>query len=292
MKVINLKPTRGISRENFIFRGLLEISVWDMGGQEQYLERYFSEKGKPVIFGDVDVAVFMVDATRNEQFIREVFDKFLEAISQYSPNIEKIYVLLNKIDLEESVEDDIYELLINDLNLEYKKLSNFTPVSVKEGSAQHRLIEILDYEIQQSTWSIQRLARIRSVLDKLKSETQASFLLFNRPDGLLVSSTLGKFDISPLEYIKFEIGTLDSNLYQIYQKVYQIENKSSISPLELSLIVYESEENYVLIKDISDKAVLMVITSNKENTVLNSILNTFKSSKFDELEEFISTTSI
>ena len=292
MKVINLKPTRGISRENFIFRGLLEISVWDMGGQKQYLERYFSEKGKPVIFGDVDVAVFMVDATRNEQFIREVFDKFLEAITQYSPNIDKIYILLNKIDLEESVEDDVFELLTNDLNPKYTKLTNFTPVSVKEGSAQHRLIEILDYEIQQSTWSIQRLARIRSVLDKLKSETLANFLLFNRPDGLLVSSTLGKFDISPLEYIKFEIGTLDSNLYQIYQKVYQIENKSSISPLELSLIVYESEENYVLIKNISDKAVLMVITSNKENTVLNSIFNTFKSSKFNELEEFISTTSI
>ncbi len=292
MKVINLKPTRGISRENFIFRGLLEISVWDMGGQKQYLERYFSEKGRPIIFGDVDVAIFMVDATRNEQFIREVFDKFLEALTQFSPDIDKIYVLLNKIDLEESLEDEIFELLTKDLNPEYKKLANFTPVSVKEGSAQHRLIEILDYEIQKSTLSIQKLASIRSVLDKLKSDTQANFLLFNRPDGLLVSSTFGKVDITPLEYIKFEIGTLDSNLYQIYQKIYQIENKSSISPLELSIIVYESEENYVLIKDISDKAVLMVITSDKENNILNLIFNTFKSSRFEELEKIISTTSI
>ena len=291
MKVINLKPTRGISRENFIFRGLLEISVWDMGGQKQYLERYFSEKQRPIIFGDVDVAVFMVDATRNERFVRETFDKFLEAIIQYTPKLDKIYVLLNKIDLEESIEDDIFELLTENLDSEYRKKCAFTPVSVKEGSAQHRLIEILDFEIQKSTISIQKLSGIRAILDSLKSETQANYLVFNRPDGLLVSSTFGKFSLEPLEYIKFEIGTLDSNLYQIYQKIYQIENKTSISPLELSLIIYESEENYVLVKEISDKAVLMIITNNKENNMLNSIFDSFKSSKFKKLVNILSNTS-
>lgn len=292
MKVINLKPTRGISRENFIFRGLLEISVWDMGGQKQYLERYFSEKQRPIIFGDVDVAVFMTDATRNEQFVRETFDKFLEAIIQYTPKLDKIYVLLNKIDLEESIEDDIFELLTEKLDSEYRKKCAFTPVSVKEGSAQHRLIEILDFEIQKSTISIQKLVGIRAILDSLKSDTQANYLVFNRPDGLLISSTFGKFSLEPLEYIKFEIGTLDSNLYQIYQKIYQIENKTSISPLELSLIIYESEENYVLVKEISDKAVLMIITNNKENHMLNSIFDSFKSSKFKKLVNILSNTSI
>ncbi len=292
MKVINLKPTRGISRENFIFRGLLEISVWDFGGQKKYLERYFSEKQRPVIFGDVDVAIFMVDATRNEQFVRDTFDKFLEALIQNTPKIDKIYVLLNKIDLEESMEDAVFELLTKNLDSDYRQRCAFTPVSVKEGSAQHRLIEILDFEIQISTLSIQRLTGIRAILDNLKSNTKANYLVFNRPDGLLISSTFGKFSLEPLEYIKFEIGTLDSNLYQIYQKVYRIENRMSISPLELSLIIYESEENYVLIKEISDKAVLMIITNNKENNELNSIFDLFKSSKFKELENALSISSI
>ena len=182
--------------------------------------------------------------------------------------------------------------MTENLDSEYRKKCAFTPVSVKEGSAQHRLIEILDFEIQKSTISIQKLAGIRAILDSLKSDTQANYLVFNRPDGLLISSTFGKFSLEPLEYIKFEIGTLDSNLYQIYQKIYQIENKTSISPLELSLIIYESEENYVLVKEISDKAVLMVITNNKENSALNSIFDSFKSSKFKKLVNILSNTSI
>ena len=62
MKVLNLKPTKGVSRENFIFRGILELSVWDLGGQERYLERYFSESQRELIFSEVTAAVFMVDS--------------------------------------------------------------------------------------------------------------------------------------------------------------------------------------------------------------------------------------
>ena len=62
MKVANIKPTKGISRENFIFRGIMELTVWDAGGQERYLERYFSESQRELIFSEVTTAVFMVDS--------------------------------------------------------------------------------------------------------------------------------------------------------------------------------------------------------------------------------------
>jgi GTPase SAR1 family protein len=292
MKVANLKPTRGVSRENFIFRGLLEVSVWDLGGQEIYLERHLSEKQKPIIFGDVDVAIFMVDSTRTDDFVRKVFNRFLEALFEFSPQIEKVYILLNKIDLEESAEDVVFEMLTKDLEEEFRSKTAFTPVSVKEGSAQHRLIEVLDFEIQKSTLSMQRLSKIRSILDKLKIETNADFLLFNRPDGLLYSSTLGKFSLEPFEYMKFEIGTLDSNLYQIYQKIYQVEKKIPISPLLLSSIIYESEENYVVVREISDKAVLMVMTGTKDDGVLNKLLDSFKGPIYEELKKFIRASAI
>ncbi len=31
LKLINLPPTRGINREGYLFRGLLEVSIWDAG---------------------------------------------------------------------------------------------------------------------------------------------------------------------------------------------------------------------------------------------------------------------
>ena len=288
MKVANLKPTKGISRENFIFRGIMELNVWDAGGQERYLERYFSDSQRELIFSEVTTAIFMVDSAVLDSRAREVFDKFIEYIFEFSPHLDKVYVLLNKIDLPESKEDDVFKLLSTDLadNIRYKIA--FTPVSVKEGSAQHRLIEILDYEIQKSTLSMQRLGKIRYLLDQLKMSTLSEYLLFNQPDGLLISSTFGKFEsLKPLEFMKFEMGTLDSNLYVIYQKIMELLNIQNLSPLALSTIVFESEVCYVLVKEVSENAVIMAVTKNKNMDVFSGVMNVLTGEIYNNLKEFM-----
>ena len=288
MKVANLKPTKGISRENFIFRGIMELNVWDAGGQERYLERYFSDSQRELIFSEVTTAIFMVDSAVVDSRAREVFDKFIEYIFEFSPHLEKVYVLLNKIDLPESKEDDVFKLLSTDLadNIRYKIA--FTPVSVKEGSAQHRLIEILDYEIQKSTLSMQRLGKIRYLLDQLKMSTLSEYLLFNQPDGLLISSTFGKFEsLKPLEFMKFEMGTLDSNLYVIYQKIMELLNIQNLSPLALSTIVFESDVCYVLVKEVSENAVIMAVTKNKNMDVFSGVMNVLTGEIYNNLKEFM-----
>ena len=287
MKVANIKPTKGISRENFIFRGIMELTVWDAGGQERYLERYFSESQRELIFSEVTTAVFMVDSTAVNGKAREVFDRFLEYIFEFSPHIAKVYILLNKIDLSDSREDDIFKKLSEELSEDLRYKLAFTPVSVKEGSAQHRLIEILDYEIQKSTLSMQRLGKIRNLLDQLKISTLSEYLLFNQPDGLLIASTFGKFESKPLEFMKFEMGTLDSNLYQIYQRTMEMLDISNISPLALSTIVYESDICFVLVKEVSDSAVLMAISKNKQPEVFSSIISALNSSDFLNLRQFL-----
>ena len=87
MKVLNLKPTKGVSRENFIFRGILELSIWDLGGQERYLERYFSESQRELIFSEATTAVFMVDSASIEDDVRDIFDKFMQYLIEFSPEI-------------------------------------------------------------------------------------------------------------------------------------------------------------------------------------------------------------
>lgn len=290
MKVANLKPTKGISRENFIFRGIMELNVWDAGGQERYMERYFSESQRELIFSEVTTAIFMVDSAVVDPKFSEVFDKFLTYIFEFSPYIGKVYVLLNKIDLPESREDDIFKLLSDNLNDSVRDKIAFTPVSVKEGSAQHRLIEILDYEIQKSTLSMQRLGKIRYLLDQLKISTLSEYLLFNQPDGLLIASTFGKFESKPLEFMKFEMGTLDSNLYQIYKRTMELLHIPNISPLALSTIVFESDICYVLVKEVTDTAVLMAVTKNKKPEVFSGVMNALTSEDFNSLKRFINTS--
>ena len=286
MKVLNLKPTKSISRENFIFRGIMELNVWDAGGQEHYMEKYFSESHRELVFSEVTTALFMVDSAVIEERVKEIFDKFLTYIFEFSPQINKVYVLLNKIDLPNSQEDKLYELLIDELSNELKSRIEFTPVSVKEGSAQHRLIEILDFEIQQNTLALQRLGKIRHLLDEFKVNTLSEYLLFNQPDGLLIASTLGKFESKPLQFMKFEIGTLDSNIYQIYTKIMELLN-SDISPLELSTVIYESGENYVLVKEVSNGTVLMAVTKSKNEEAFAIVIKTLSGNNFDKLKQYL-----
>jgi len=290
MKVLNLKPTKGISRENFIFRGIMELNVWDAGGQERYMEQYFSEERRELIFSEVTTAIFMVDSTILEERVKEIFDKFLKYIFEFSPKMEKVYVLLNKIDLQDSKEDKLYEILVKNLSDELNERIVFTPVSVKEGSAQHRLIEILDYEIQQNTLALQRLGKVRHLLDQLKVNTLSEYLLFNQPDGLLIASTLGKVEIKPLQFMKFEIGTLDSNVYQIFTKVMELLN-SSVSPLELSTVIYESDNNYILVKEVSNGSVLMAVTKNKKSEVFNSVLGVLNGKDFENLKKYLNDSN-
>ena len=290
MKVLNLKPTKGVSRENFIFRGILELSIWDLGGQERYLERYFSESQRELIFSEVTTAVFMVDSASVDPEVRDVFDNFLNFLFEFSPKIIQAYVLLNKVDLQESKEDEFYQILTKDLSGELMDKISFTPVSVKEGSAQHRLIEILDYEIQKNTLSMQRLGKIRHLLDELKINTISEYLLFNQPDGLLISSTFGKFDSKPLQFMKFEIGTLDSNIYSIYQQIMEFQNVSDLSPLSLSTVVYESENCWILVKEVSNGAVLMAVTRNKEPEVFSSVMNALTGETFENLKIYLKSS--
>ena len=286
MKVLNLKPTKGVSRENFIFRGIMELSIWDLGGQQLYMDRYFSEKQRELVFSEVMTAVFMIDSAAEEPKLKDIFDNFMKYIFEFSPEIDMVYVLLNKIDLQESKEDEIYEFLVEDMTDDLKSRVAFTPVSVKEGSAQHRLIEILDYKIQENTLALQRLGKIRHMLDEMKLTTLSEYFLFNQPDGLLIASTLGKFEHKPLQFMKFELGTLDSNIYQIFTKIMNLSD-SAISPLELSTVIYESDNNYILVREVSNGSVLMIVTKSKNEETFITILNSFNGEEFKNLKKFL-----
>ncbi|GAB4318559.1 MAG: hypothetical protein Kow0069_21750 [Promethearchaeota archaeon] len=271
VKVVNLKPTKGISREHFLFRGLLEITIWDAGGQERYVEKYFTEKQKPLVFGDVEVGIFMADASVVQDGVKQVFDAFLDALEQYSPKLKQVHVFINKVDLEESREDEVFKLLATGLPKERRDACTFSPVSVKEGTAQERLIEILDRYLEISTEERQKRGRIRSRLDKLKLDAHAEVLLFNRPDGLLISSTVGAFDTKPLKFLTFELGTIESNIYSIYNALYELMGRK-VSPLNMAAVVYECADAYLVLRELTDSTTLMAITKGKDPKSLPELL--------------------
>ncbi|MHA1727464.1 MAG: ADP-ribosylation factor-like protein [Promethearchaeota archaeon] len=281
VKIANLKPTKGISRENFLFRGLLELSIWDAGGQERYFEKYFSESSKPIIFAEVSVPIFMVEAViikpqaSFNMKVRNIFDEFLTSILEFSPKVKKIYVLINKIDLEDSKTDEVYKLLTDGLDPKIREKIAFTPVSVKSGSAQHRLIEVLDSSLQNSILEMQKMSKIRSILEKIKEKTFFDLILFNLPDGLITSSTLaGKFETEPLKFMKLEMGSLESNIHSVYSKIMTLAKKE-VHPIKISMLTYESKNSYVYLKEVGDNAVLLLISPEKKKEYFSKAIEIF-----------------
>jgi len=276
LQTINIPPTKGISRENYLFRGLLEITLWDAGGQQKYLERYFSASQKEIIFSEVDIPVFMVDTSEDPKD-QQLFTQFLENIFKYSPELDKVFVLLNKTDLEQAKPDIFFEELSSNLKPEFRDRVKFTPVSVKDGTAQYRLIEILDSSLQSSVIELEKMKNIRGVLEEMKSETNSEYFLFNHLDGLITASTVGSISSDPLNFLSLEIGAMESNIDGIVQKI-QKRLGNLEEPIFLSFLLYETENYYVFLQEINDNAIMMVVTNEKSFEIIKKIQETLSKS--------------
>ncbi|MEX2682101.1 MAG: ADP-ribosylation factor-like protein [Candidatus Sigynarchaeota archaeon] len=263
ISVENLPPTRGIVRETYLFRGLLEISAWDAGGQQKYQDRYYGSQEENV-FSSVDLPIYMVDAVTVDDTVRPAFDKFVNKVLEKNPGLNMIYVFINKIDLPDAKEEKVHELLTKDLPADLHKKLSFTPVSVKQGSAQQRLVAICDQLIEKRIENMGKLNKLRGIIEEFKGFANgADFLLFNKRDGLMITSTLGKFSTQSLQFITFQISALESNVHEIYARTMELRN-NKVTPLSLNTIVMESSTNFVLAKEVEEKATLMAITRDKK----------------------------
>ncbi len=92
---VDSKATRGIDRNIHSFLDM-DISVWDLGGQQSYRETYLS---KPEIFNITKAVIFVVDIQDHER-IQEAYEYFMDIMNiliNVNPR-PKVYVLFHKFD--------------------------------------------------------------------------------------------------------------------------------------------------------------------------------------------------
>jgi small GTP-binding protein len=113
-----LKPTKGIDRTQ---SKILEIdfTLWDLGGQEQYISEYFNRKEQ--IFTDLDLLFFVVDLQDEIRFekVLSYFERIIAVFREQdqSPNI---VVIFHKVDSDIEYSNNI-KLFSKDLS---KKMKN------------------------------------------------------------------------------------------------------------------------------------------------------------------------
>ncbi|MFW9823136.1 MAG: ADP-ribosylation factor-like protein [Candidatus Thorarchaeota archaeon] len=87
---IATQPTRGVVRMKFGSSNL-NLFIWDLGGQEEYRERYLSNPEQ--YFLELDLLLYVIDVQNPDRFDEslEYFDKILDSIIMLE---EKPYVLI------------------------------------------------------------------------------------------------------------------------------------------------------------------------------------------------------
>jgi len=105
---MRLGATIDVEHSHVRFLGNLVLNLWDCGGQEAFMENYFSSQ-RDHIFRNVEVLIYIFDVESRElQKDMLYFRSCVEAISQNSKD-SKIFCLIHKMDLiSEEQRDQVF----------------------------------------------------------------------------------------------------------------------------------------------------------------------------------------
>ena len=110
-----LGATIDVEHSHLRFLGNMTLNLWDCGGQDVFMENYFS-KQKDHIFQMVQVLIHVFDV-ESQEVIKdiEIFMRSLKQLKKYSPDA-KIFVLLHKMDLVQlDKRDELFSIMMNKL---------------------------------------------------------------------------------------------------------------------------------------------------------------------------------
>ncbi|RXM94539.1 Ras-related GTP-binding protein A [Acipenser ruthenus] len=127
-----LGATIDVEHSHVRFLGNLVLNLWDCGGQDTFMENYFTSQ-RDNIFRNVEVLIYVFDVESRElEKDMHYYQSCLEAILQNSPDA-KVFCLVHKMDLVQEDQRDlawssiVYQLIPNVQQLE-SNLRNFAQI--------------------------------------------------------------------------------------------------------------------------------------------------------------------
>jgi len=177
-----LGATVNVENSHVKFLGNLNLSLWDCGGQEAYMEKYFALQ-RDHMFSHVEVLIYVMDImAKDEQKDNDQYKETLKAIKEFSPNA-KIFCLIHKMDL---ISADQRQQVFQDK--EYKLRAESAPLKI------HSFQTSIWDETLYKAWSsivyslIPNAAELEARLDKFCALTEADeVVLFEKATFLVIS---------------------------------------------------------------------------------------------------------
>nr|AAH78760.1 Ras-related GTP binding B [Rattus norvegicus] len=174
--------TFDVEHSHVRFLGNLVLNLWDCGGQDTFMENYFTSQ-RDNIFRNVEVLIYVFDVESRElEKDMHYYQSCLEAILQNSPEA-KIFCLVHKMDL---VQEDQRDLIFKEREEDLRRLSRPLECSCFRTSiwdetlykAWSSIVYQLIPNVQQLEMNLRNFAEIIEAVEVLLFE-RATFLVIS-----------------------------------------------------------------------------------------------------------------
>ena len=187
-----VKPTEFIDSQEYVYRGLLKIDVFDCGGQEQFLKQYHEDEWKHNVFSNCSAFYFEIDSSNIVQLnnAKKEFYKAFTEIKKSSSEIQKVVVVISKCDVGKKPPKQIREFIFDHPDYDENVIDSIS-ISIPKNTARKNFGKLLNNLIPDELKSKQQK------LDNLCIEYNKKFksiysLILNKKDGLEIASATEK----------------------------------------------------------------------------------------------------
>jgi len=263
----NLEPTEFVDTIEYKYRGLLQVNIFDAGGQEQFLYSYFTDLWSNKIFGNVGVFIWVIDSSNLSFFedSKKELKKALKFLNQYSPDARK-FLIASKYDKNKKTLEEIRNEFSQ---FEFNEIS---ATSIPLDIAREIICTIIDFSLMQ-TFDAQ-VKKIEKILAKFnKMENSIMSMVVNKNDGLEIASSVSLKKILPkLKYTSMK------NLFSPMNKAQQILTSLEFAQDRCDFIVSHLGNYFIAIFELNDDTVFIAVLEER-NFKIASMLQRLDSIK-------------
>lgn len=246
--VKDLKPTEFVNTVEYKYRGLLEVTIFDAGGQKQFIYQYFTDQWSNRIFSKVSIFIWVLDSADKSTFAEATAElkKAVDNLSQYSPECRK-FIVASKYD-EHTMSLKALRKYFATWDIE-----EISATSIPMGIAREIVCAILDGAMSpQEKLKVDQLQKFLRSFNK--KENASATMVINKADGLEIAGSVNvKHLLKPKLKLKY------------------LSIKSFIEPLEMAKKIFAAKEeqadfalwhvgtNFILLYDLTDEFALFSI---------------------------------
>ncbi|MFX1358491.1 MAG: ADP-ribosylation factor-like protein, partial [Promethearchaeota archaeon] len=255
-ELLHSAATKGIAYKEYSIGSMSKPMIWDLGGQQQYLDEYHGVL-RENIFKKASILLYVVDVTDVDRFeqAKSEFEWSAKQILAFNPNA-KLIIFLHKIDLvndKESVSSYLKNLLSQNISHEI----SFHLTSIFGQSLFSAWSELIRVISPKSTF-------INSILNLLKNHHGVKdAVLLEKSTGLACGSTLNPSDeVIVVGMLSLLIITID--------KVTNEMKLESFKEFKL-----KTESKYLYLSNVNQDLLLVIILNSPDynREILNEIEN-------------------